>query len=71
MRGFKARILTADLKNFYSRIKISKSLPLKYARDADNFSKYKKSDSDQKKIENLKKFNPGFEIKLLGLGPRI
>ena len=34
------------LKKFYFYIKISKSLPFKYTRDADNFSKYKESDSD-------------------------
>ena len=71
MRGFKIYISAAGLKIFYFYIKIFKFSPFKYTRDADNFFKYKKSDSDQKKIKNLKKFNPGSETKLLNLGPRI
>ena len=46
MRGFEARILAAGFKKFYSRIKTPEFLPFKYARDIDDFSKYKESDSD-------------------------
>ena len=71
VRGFEVYILAAGLRNFTLVLRSLNLLRLNIPETPIIFLNIKNPIAIRKKIENLKKSNPGSETELLGLNPRI